>query len=119
MLTALVCGTGKTMTSTPFARVLPKAPETPFNTGIFKWWERSESYGFARDRRLAGLVDSRSAFRRSRPIFFVRRCFCQATRLRLFKELPYPDVDRPEMIAVVAGRASDTLAFSVHTRVPA
>ena len=83
------------------------------------WCERSESYGFARDRRLAGVVDSRSAFRRSRPIFFVRRCFCQATRLRFFKELPYPDVDRPEMIAVVAGRASDTLAFSVHTRVPA
>ena len=119
MLTALVCGTGKTMTSTPFARVLLKAPETPFATGILRWWERSESYGFERGRRLAGVVDSRSAFRRSRPIFFVRRCFCQATRLRLFKELPYRDIDRPEMIAVVAGHASDTLAGSVHTRVPA
>ncbi len=48
------------------------------------------NYDFALERRRLGPFASRSALRRIRPVFFVRRCLRHATRLRLFKRKVEP-----------------------------
>ena len=50
----------------------------------------SLSYDFALERRRLGPSASRAALRRILPIFFVRRCLRQATRLVLFKRKVEP-----------------------------